>query len=96
MDHRTRESASAVIGQEATENASSKMRTWGVTVPVAGHAYIVVDALDEESAIDTAMENIQLQHLDSWEAVHRFQQGNVSYCPHPWEAEAVDETPDED
>ncbi len=73
-----------------------KLRTWGVTVPVAGHAYIVVEAADEEAAIDAAFDGIELQHLESWEAIRCFQQGNVSYCPHPWEAQAADETPDED
>jgi len=28
------------------------------------------------------------EHLETWEALGWFHQGNVCYCPPPWEAEA--------
>lgn len=72
------------------------MRTWGVTVPIAGHAYIVVEAETEDEAIDRALDEVTTDHLDSWESLRQFNQGNVCYCPSPWEAEAVDETIEDD
>jgi hypothetical protein len=71
-------------------------KTWSVTVPIAGHAYITVEADTEEEAIDKAIGEVELDNIESWEAVSRFHQGNVCYCPHPWEAEAVDDTPDDE
>jgi hypothetical protein len=69
------------------------MRTWSVTLPIAGHAYLTVEAETEEEAIEAALNEVALDHIETWEAVERFNQGNVCYCPHPWEAEAVDEGP---
>jgi hypothetical protein len=63
-------------------------KTWGVTLPVAGHLYVEVEALSEEEAIEKAFNEATLDDLESWEAIRQFQQGNVSYCPRPWEAEA--------
>lgn len=71
-------------------------RVYAVTVPIAGHAYITVEADTEEEALETALGEVTLKHIETWEPVERFHQGNVCYCPHPWEAEVVDETPDDE
>lgn len=70
-------------------------RIYSVLVPIAGHAHVTVEADDEESAIDLAMQEVTTDHLEDWEALRRFNQGNVCYCPSPWEVEVVDETPDD-
>lgn len=92
----TGSSAETIRDHPVTEQAAPKMKTWAVTLPIAGHAYLIVEALDEASAIDDALGRVELQHIETWEAITRFHQGNVCYCPHPWEAEAVDETPDDE
>ncbi len=63
-------------------------KTWGVTIPMAGHLYVEVEAASEDEAIEKAFDEATLSDLESWEAIRQFQQGNVSYCPRPWEAEA--------
>ena len=70
------------------------MKLWSVTVPIAGHAYIEIKAESEEAAIAEAIVSITRDNIEEWEALDRFNQGNICYCPQPWEAEAVDETPD--
>lgn len=65
-------------------------RTWGVTMPIAGHCYVEVEAETEEEAIEKAFDSVTNENLESWEALERFQQGNVSHCPHPWVVEATD------
>jgi len=70
-------------------------KTWHVTLPIVGHAFLSVEAETEEDAINTAMNNCSFTDIDSWEAIHRFQAGNISFCPRPWEAEA-DEMPEEE
>lgn len=72
-----------------------KKKLWGVTVPIAGHAYKVVEADTEEEAIEIALNEVELTDLEGWEAIETFTEGNVCYCPHPWRIEARDETPDE-
>ena len=47
-------------------------------------------------AISKAMEEVTLKDIESWEAVEQYIQGNVRYCPHPWEAEAEDVSGDEE
>jgi hypothetical protein len=69
------------------------MKSWSVTLPIAGHAYLTVEAETEEEAIEQALNEVTIDHIETWEAVERFNQGNVCYCPLPWEAEVVDEGP---
>lgn len=71
-------------------------RTYNVTLPIAGHAIVLVEAENEEAAIDEAINTVTIDDIASWEALEQFHQGNVCYCPCPWEAEAVDETPDDE
>jgi hypothetical protein len=71
-----------------------KKKVWNVTLPIAGHAHLVVEADDEYGAIDAAMEQVTSDHFEGWEAVRQFVQGNVCYCPSPWQAEATEEADD--
>lgn len=65
-------------------------RTFRVTIPIAGHAVVEVEAATEEQAIEAAFDKVTIADVDGWEALERFNQGNVCYCPSPWEAEAED------
>ncbi len=76
-------------------------REYEVTLPMAGHLFLSVMAASKEDAIEKAMQEVSINDLGEWEPMVRFNQGNVCYCPHPWEAHAepVDEDeefPDED
>lgn len=71
-------------------------RIWSVTLPIAGHAHLEVVAGTEKEAIDLALDTVELGHIDTWEGLVRFNQGNFCYCPSPWEAEARDEGPLDD
>jgi hypothetical protein len=66
------------------------MKTYTVTVPVAGHAVLEVEAPSAEEAIQFALNSEKLTHdkIESWEALERFNRGNICHCPQPWEAEA--------
>jgi len=64
------------------------MKTWVVTVPIAGHAYVTIEAESEEDAINKAIDTVTLQDVEEWQAIKQFNEGNVCYCPRPWEAEA--------
>lgn len=66
------------------------MKTYEVTIPIAGHAFITVEAESEDEAIEIAMGEVSLKHVEEWECLERFNQGNVCYCPHPWEADAIE------
>ena len=66
------------------------MREYEVTIPIAGHAYLTVQAESEEEAIQIAISEASLSQVDNWEPLDRFHQGNVCYCPQPWTAEAKD------
>lgn len=68
---------------------------YGVRVPIAGHAYIEVEAENEEEAKEKAMNNTTIDDIEEWEALDRFNQGNVCYCPDPWEIE-IEELEDEE
>lgn len=61
-----------------------------VCVPIAGHAFIEVKAESEEAAIEKAVGEVTLNHVEEWEPLERFHQGNICFCPQPWEAEAQD------
>jgi hypothetical protein len=63
------------------------MPIFNVTIPIAGHAIVEVFADDQNAAIEKALENIQQRDIESWEALSKFNQGNVCYCPKPWEIE---------
>ncbi len=64
------------------------MKTYDVVLPVAGSAYVSVEAESEEAAIEKAMEKVSLSDIEEWEALRQFSRGKVCYCPRPWEASA--------
>lgn len=67
------------------------MTTYNVTIPIGGHAYLVIEAESEDEAISKAMDEVTLAHVDNWEALTRVNKGNVCYFPSPWEAEASED-----
>jgi hypothetical protein len=71
-------------------------KTWEVTIPIAGHALLTVQADTEEEAIQKGIMEAALLHVEEWEALERFHEGNVAYVPRPWSAEAVCVDDDED
>jgi hypothetical protein len=84
--------ATTIAGRAERERkmSESKPKTWEVTVPIAGHAYVEVEAETEEEAIEKAINNIQIDDIQEWTALEQFNQGNVCYCPQPWDAEATE------
>lgn len=66
------------------------MRVYAVTIPIAGHAFMEVEANNEEEAIEIAMDSVSIGDVENWEPLEQFNQGNVCYCPAPWEVEAED------
>jgi len=64
------------------------VKTFNVTIPIAGHAFVEVEAEDEKAAIAKAMDEVSREHLEEWTPLDRFNSGNVCYCPHPWEVTA--------
>jgi hypothetical protein len=67
------------------------MAKYSVLIPIAGHIRVEVEADSEEAAIQAALESddTHLGNIDDWQAVESFMEGNVSYCPRPWQAEAT-------
>ena len=72
------------------------MKQWSVMVPFAGHILVIVEAETEELAIEKAINDATLDQVEDWEALEQFNRGNVCYCPRPWEAEATDESDEDD
>lgn len=66
------------------------MREYEITIPIAGHAIVVVEADDEESATQKAFENVSMKDIEDWEPLEAFNNGNVCNCPGPWEVEIID------
>lgn len=61
-------------------------KIWSVTLPIAGHLYVEVEAENEEEAIE---KGFSAEFTDSdveWETLYSFCQGNVCHCPSPWKA----------
>jgi len=58
----------------------SKKKRWSVQVPITGFVVIEVEADDEESAIDAALEASPItDDIQEWE-MHRYtNRGNVAY-----------------
>lgn len=61
-----------------------------VTIPIAGHAFLTVEADSEEEAIELAMGEVTIDDFEGWEPVETFIQGNVCYCPQPWSVDVRD------
>lgn len=55
------------------------MKTYSVALPITGVLVLDVEASSEEEAIDKAMDEATLDHLEEWEAHKKIVQGNVFY-----------------
>lgn len=65
------------------------MAIYNVTLPIAGHLFLQVEADDEDAAIQAAFaSDYSIDDIEDWEPLERFNSGNVCHCPSPWEAEA--------
>jgi hypothetical protein len=64
------------------------MAIYCVTIPIAGHAILTVEASSKEEAIEKGMEGAKLADIETWECLEQFNSGNVCHCPSPWKAEA--------
>lgn len=66
------------------------MKTYEVTLPITGIAYLTIEADSEDEAIEAAMSAVTVENLETWEAVRDITRGNVCYAMQPWSAEAVE------
>lgn len=64
------------------------MPFYTVTLPIAGHAILSVEAESGKAAIEAAFDQVETKHIEDWEALDEFTRGNVCYCPTPWKATA--------
>lgn len=65
-------------------------KTWSVTLPITGLAYLEVEAETEDEAIEMALGMVENNDIETWEAVRSITRGNVCYAMQPWDAEAVE------
>lgn len=58
------------------------MKTYNVCVPITGTIWVTVEAEDEKSAIEAAMdsEDLTLANIEQWSAHKQICQGNVLYA----------------
>jgi len=61
------------------------MNIYLVTIPIAGHLTFEVEAETEGQAIEIANSLDENQGELQYEQLTQFNQGNVCYCPAPWE-----------
>lgn len=68
------------------------MKTYQVTLPIAGHAFVDVEAESEEDAIAKAHDEVTRDDIGEWE-VKEDCRGNVCCFPSPWhvEVQCIDE-----
>ena len=59
-------------------------RTYEVCVPIAGHAYLILEAGSEEEAIAIAMDEARPEHIEEWVTLNPDKQGNTPPLPRPW------------
>ena len=59
------------------------MKKYIVTIPIAGHTWVEVEAKNEDDAIVTATGSDDLDKNAEWEILSRFVKGNTCYCPSP-------------
>ena len=68
----------------------SDKKTFEVTIPIAGHAFVQVEAESEEEAKQKAMEEVDGTSEIHWEPLEQFNSGNVCHCPSPWEIDVME------
>lgn len=61
------------------------MALFEVVIPIAGHAFIQVEAETEVEAIRKGFDEITIDHIEDWEPLGKVSEGNVCYFPRPWE-----------
>lgn len=61
------------------------MATYEVTIPIAGHAVISVEASSEKEAIDKGRGQATTENIEEWQCLERVNSGNVCHFPKPWE-----------
>jgi hypothetical protein len=81
---------SVTFGSRFFNKEIEMSKQWDVVIPIAGHVYKTVEADSAEEAIEKAMGEVSIDDIGEWEALERFNQGNVCYCPSPWEADATE------
>jgi hypothetical protein len=66
------------------------MKTYTVTVPIAGHIVLEIEAESAAEACEAALSSEQLtaDNIETWEALEAFNTGNVCHCPSPWKITA--------
>ncbi len=62
-------------------------KSYTVIIPIAGHAFVDVEATSEDEAKDKAFNSVDKHHIEEWEALEQFNRGNVCFCPSPWNVE---------
>lgn len=75
------------------------MAVYEVTIPIAGHAVLTVEASSEKEAIAKGMQKAERENIEEWQCLDQFNMGNICFCPQPWRAEAKlqgDDDEDED
>ena len=63
------------------------MKVFGFKVPISAVAYIEIEAETEEEAREKIFDQVELGHIEEWQALERVNQGNVCYSLRPWEIE---------
>lgn len=63
------------------------MATYLVKIPIAGHAYVEVEADNEDAAKSVALDTVDTIHIESWKPLRKVNTGNVCHFPTPWEIE---------
>ena len=71
------------------------MKTFSVTLPISGTAYVEVEAENEDDAIDAALNAVTNDDIETWEAHRSIVEGNVVHAMQPWRAEARDISEDD-
>ncbi len=66
------------------------MKKYGVTLPIAGEAYVEVEANSEEEALEMAKSTVTLEDLQEWDYMNKVNSGNVCHFPFAWEASVED------
>lgn len=64
------------------------MKTYLVTIPIAGHITFEVEADSFENAIEKAWQLDSEEGELTYDLLESFGRGNVCHCPTPWEVEA--------
>ncbi len=53
------------------------MKTYNVTLPITGIAWLEIQAESEQEAIDKALQEVEQKHIEEWNAVEQIVQGNI-------------------